>query len=163
MAEQDFWRIDNWHPLSVHFPVAFLSFATILFVVALILKGDKELFLKNCGAFLLYTGSVAAWISIYTGDISESAVARKICDPTVLKAHEIAAYTMAYFFSAASILNLMLHFNILTGKLVLLLRYMVVLLMLAGTGYLVYVGHLGSSLVYDQGADVKNHVVDCGE
>lgn len=163
MAEQDFWYIDNWHPLSVHFPVAFLSLATILFVLALMLKGDRKLFLKNCGTFLLYTGSVAAWISIYTGDISESAVARKICDPTVLKAHEIAAYTMAYFFSAASILNLMLHFNILTGKPVLILRYMIVLLMLAGTGYLVYVGHLGSSLVYNQGAGVKNHVVDCGE
>ena len=163
MAEQDFWQIDNWHPLSVHFPVAFLTFATILFVLALILKGDRKLLLKNCGTFLLYTGSVAAWISIYTGDISESAVARKICDPTVLKEHEIAAYTMAYLFSAASILNLMLHLSILTGKFTLLLRYMVVLLMLVGTGYLVYVGHLGSSLVYSQGAGVKNHVVNCGE
>ena len=163
MAEQDFWQIDNWHPLSVHFPIAFLTFATILFVLALILKGDRKLLLKNCGTFLLYAGSVAAWISIYTGDISESAVARKICDPTVLKEHEIAAYTMAYLFSAASILNLMLHLSISTGKFTLLLRYMVVLLMLVGTGYLVYVGHLGSSLVYSQGAGVKNHVVNCGE
>ncbi len=162
MAEPDFWYIDNWHPLSVHFPVALLTLATILLVLALILKGDRKLLLKNCGTFLLYLGSIAAWISIYTGDISESAVARKICDPTVLKAHEIAAYTTAYFFSAASILNLMLHFNILSGKLVLILRYAVVLLMLAGAGYLAYAGHLGSSLVYDQGAGVKNHVVNCG-
>lgn len=161
MAEQNFWHIENWHPLTVHFPVALLTFATILSVLALILKGDGKVFLLKCGTFLLYAGCIAAWISIYTGDISEGAVARKICDPTVLKRHEIAAYTMAYFFSAATILSLMLHFSILKGKLLPLLRFVVVLLMLAGTGYLVYVGHLGASLVYDQGAGVKNHVVSC--
>jgi uncharacterized membrane protein len=163
MTDQNFWQVDNWHPLSVHYPVALLTFATILMIMALIIKGDKKVFLLNFSTFLLFAGCVAAWVSIYTGDISEGAVARKICDPTVLKRHEIAAYTMAYFFSAASIFSLMLHFNLLKGRLIALTKYLILVLMLAGSGYLVYVGHLGASLVYQQGAGIKNHVYNCGE
>lgn len=163
MADQNFWRIDHWHPLSVHFPIVFLISATILLLSALILKGDKRALLQTFGAWMLYAGCITAWIAIYTGDLSQGAVARKICDPTVLKKHEIAAYTMAYFFSAASVLSLMLLFNLLKNKLLSIYRLVIVLLMLAGAGYLVYVGHLGASLVYDQGAGVNNHVVDCGE
>ena len=161
MTEKGFWRIEIWHPLSVHFPIALLIFATFIMAISLILKNEKRLTMQKFSSILLYAGCIAAWLSIYTGDLAEGTVARKICDPTVLKRHEIGAYTMAYFFSAASIVNLMLLFNLLKSKLILIAQYVIVLLMLIGTGYLIYVGHLGASLVYEQGAGVNTPASDC--
>lgn len=161
MSEEGFWRIEIWHPLSVHFPIALLIFATLMMAIALLSKNEYKVLIQKLGSILLYTGCFAAWISIFTGDLAEGTVARKICDPTVLKRHETGAYIMAYFFSAASIINLMLLFKLLKNKLIPFAQYLIFLMMLIGTGYLVYVGHLGASLVYEQGAGVKIPTSDC--
>lgn len=159
--ENEFWRKELWHPLSVHFPIALLIFSTLFLIISFFFKNEKERNFKFFSCILLYAGCIAAWLSIYTGDLVEGSVARKICDPTILKRHEIAAYTMAYFFSGAAAINLVVRFGLVKNKLTGIFYYLSLLLMLIGVYYLVEVGHLGASLVYDQGAGVNMPGGDC--
>jgi uncharacterized membrane protein len=160
MSEPTFWRTEIWHPLSVHFPIAILLLATIVKSVALFVHGDQKPFWQKAGSYLLYLGVVTAWAAIYTGDMADGIVSRKLCDPTVLKDHEIAAYNVAYLFSAATALNFLLRFNVikLWPK---ALQALVVVLMLIGSGYLAYAGHLGAQVVYEQAGGVNVPTSDC--
>ena len=160
MSEPTFWRTEIWHPLTLHFPISLLLFATIAKLVALCLRGSQASFWHRAGAYLLYTGCLTAWLSIYTGDMADGIVARKLCDPTVLKDHEIASYNLAYIFSAATALELSLRLNLIRIKTG-LLQAVVVLLMVVGTGFLIYAGHLGASVVYQQAGGVNVPTSDC--
>lgn len=112
------------------------------------------------GSFMLYAGCVCAWISMYTGDLADGVVSRKLCDPTVLKDHEIAAYNLAYSFSAAALLDLALFINLVKVKQK-LIELLLVILMLVGSGYLVYAAHLGARVVYEQAGGVNVPTGDC--
>lgn len=160
MTDSTFWRTEVWHPLSVHFPIALLIFATVAKLVVLFLSPSSSLFWKKMGSFLLYAGCVGAWVSIYTGDLADGIVSRKICDPTILKDHELAAYNLAYIFSAATLLDVVMLLNLVKVKLK-LLSFLLVVLMLIGTGFLVYGSHLGARVVYEQAGGVNVPTSDC--
>lgn len=160
MTEPTFWRTEIWHPLTLHFPITLLLVATVVMVVALFLHGDRKLFCQKVGSYSLYAGCLAAWVAIYTGDMADGIVSRKICDPTVLKAHEIAAYNLTYLFTAATAFNLTLVFNLIK-KHTKALRVLVLLLMLAGTYFLVDAGHNGAKVVYQQAGGVNVPASDC--
>jgi uncharacterized membrane protein len=160
MSEPTFWRTEIWHPLTVHFPITLLLLASVVKLVVLFLRTEQAQFWSRAGAYMLYAGSLAAWLSIYTGDMADGIVSRKLCDPTVLKDHEIAAYNLAYLFSAATALDLSLRLNLIKLKTD-LLQVVVVLLMLVGAGYLLYTGHLGARVVYQQAGGVNTPAGDC--
>lgn len=161
MFSGDFMRPEVWHALSVHFPIALLPAATITMLVSFFINDTNRKYWQTAATLLLFVGCAAAWIAVYTGDSAEAIVARKICDPTILKDHEIASQNMTWIFTAAAILHLSIMTNLVRSRLRTLSFYIAFLLMLTGTGYLIYTGHIGASLVYEQGAGVKNHSVDC--
>ena len=163
MFSFEFMRPEVWHALSVHFPIALLPVATLALVISFFLKGSKRDYWRAGATLLLFAGTLMAWIATYTGDVADGIVARKICDPTVLKDHEIAGQTMTWIFTAASMLHLTFLTNLVAPRMRAAGVLIALLLMLTGTGYVVYAGHLGASLVYEQGAGVKNHSVDCSE
>lgn len=163
MFSAEFLRPEVWHALAVHFPIALLPVATISFLVSFFLKGNRKENWHSAATLLLFAGTLMAWVATYTGGIADGVVARKICDPTVLKDHEIAGETMTWIFTTAAVLHLTFMTNLVRAKLRTLSFYAALLLMVVGTGYLVYTGHVGAALVYDQGAGVKNHSVDCAE
>ena len=163
MFETCFVRTEVWHALSVHFPIALLVFSTLAMLVSFLLTGDKKKLWQNAATGLLFTGCISAWIAIYTGNLADGIVARKICDPTILKDHEIASQTMTYLFTGASVIRLLLVFRTFSSTVDLISSYLILVLMLVGSGYLVYTGHLGASLVYEQGAGVYKHSVDCDD
>lgn len=155
----DFWRTEVWHPLSVHFPLAILLLGSLFPLLTYLLK--KE-FWENMAHVLIVIGTLGCWGAIYTGDLAESIVSRKICDPTVLKTHETNAYVAVWFFSIASALILILHYG--TGRQVKkILKITIIMLSLLGSGFLIYTGHLGATLVYQQAAGVYIPSKDCGE
>jgi uncharacterized membrane protein len=156
-------RTEVWHALSVHFPIALLVFSTLAMLISFFVSDNKKHYWKHAASGLLYAGCITAWIALYTGNLADGIVSRKICDPTILKDHEIASQTMTYLFTAASILNLLSSFKIFKPLLHTISSYAILVLMLIGSGYLVYTGHLGASLVYQQGAGVYGHSVDCNE
>jgi uncharacterized membrane protein len=163
MFSQDFMRPEVWHPLSVHFPVALLPVATVTLLISFIVNKTNRRHWQIAGTFLLFAGCLMAWVAIYTGNVADGIVARKICDPTVLKDHELASETMTWLFTASSLLMIAVLTDLLRRPLKSITVLLALLLMLTGTGYLVYTGHVGATLVYEQGAGVKNHSVDCAE
>ena len=162
MAEPTFWRTEVWHPLTVHFPIALLTFATIVKLFAIFLKPASADFWQKTGSFLLYVGTLAAWLSLLTGDLAEGIVSRKLCDPTVLKDHEIFAQYLTYTFTAAALVDVAQRFQLVKYK-PRLLQILVVLLLLVGSGFLTYAGHLGARVVYQQAGGVYVPSGDCGE
>lgn len=155
----EFWRTEVFHPLSVHFPIALLLVGFIFKVVALAIK--KEVWITG-GSILLILGTIGAWIAIYTGDLADGIVSRKLCDPTVLKEHENMAYLMAWIFTGAVFLDLLRFTKTAFFKGNLVSIFMVVVLAV-GSVLLGYVGHLGATLVYQQGAGVYHPSGDCVE
>lgn len=154
---QDFLDIQTWHPLTVHFPVAFLSLSGLLSIY-LSFKHQKTLAQINLG--LLFLGIIASLISLYTGNLEDAKVSRTLCDPTVLKNHENFAYYTVYIFTAVFVLWLLRLFASVK-KFKIILATLLIVLNLAGIGSLVYVGHLGASLVYEQAAGVEVPGEDC--
>lgn len=163
MEETGFWRTETWHPLSVHFPITLLLVSTLAMMISFFVKSEYKRHWQNAARLLLFAGCLTAWIAIYTGDMADGVVARKICDPTVLKDHEIAAFAMTYLFTAAAVIHILSRFSFIKSLLKAYSFYIAFVLMLIGSGYLVYAGHLGATLVYQQGAGVYKHSVDCSE
>ena len=154
---QDFFDIQTWHPLTVHFPVAFLSLSGLLSIY-LSFRYQKTLTQFNLG--LLFLGIIASLVSLYTGNLEDGKVSRTLCDPTVLKDHENFAYYTVYIFSAVFVFwFIRLYASV--SKFKTLLVSLLIILNLAGIISLVYVGHLGASLVYEQAAGVKVPGEDC--
>jgi uncharacterized membrane protein len=160
MIEPTFWRTELLHPLTLHFPIALLLFATVAKVVAAVIRGEQQLFWQKVGSLLLFVGGVTVWLAVYTGDMAEGIVARKICDPTVLKRHESASLNMAWLFTAAIAVQLLLSINLIKVYRK-ALRLFTLLLMLTGSAYLIYASHLGVQVVYEQGGGVNVPPSDC--
>ncbi|GHA80571.1 DUF2231 domain-containing protein [Pontibacter akesuensis] len=160
MSDPNFWRTEVWHPLTVHFPIALLLFATIFKLVSLFIRQTKDTFWQRTAAVMLYFGCLGAWVSIYTGDLADGIVSRNLCDPTVLKQHEIAAYNLAYLFSAATVLDLGQRLNLIRFK-PKGIHLVVTLLMLVGIWFLIRAGHSGAEVVYEQAGGVLVPTADC--
>lgn len=155
----DFWRTEVLHPLFVHFPIALLLMATIFKLSAIWGKGK---FLDLPGSILLIIGTVGGWIAIYTGNLADGIVSRTICDPTILKAHENHGYTMIWLFTTALLIDFLYQFNFFKYKIA-WAKVIIILLLITGSGFLVYVGHLGAQLVYQQAAGVYVPTSNCAE
>jgi uncharacterized membrane protein len=164
MFEGGSLRTEIWHALVVHFPIALLSVSTLTMLMSFVAKSGTRHW-QTAATGLLLAGCLTAWVSVYTGSNADGKVSRKLCDPTVLKDHENAGKTMTYLFTAAAIINVAAMAKPLSSRLQLkkIVSVVTFILMLGGTGYLIYAGHLGASLVYEQGAGVKNHSVDCSD
>jgi uncharacterized membrane protein len=145
MFSPEFLRPEVWHPLAVHFPIALLPVATIAFLISFFLKGNRKASWQAGATLLLFAGTLMAWVATYTGGIADGVVARKICDPTVLKDHEIAGQTMTWIFTSAAVLHLTFMTNLVRASLRTLSFYAALLLMVVGTGYLIYTGHVRSA------------------
>jgi uncharacterized membrane protein len=156
------WRVELLHPLLVHFPIALLivgaglRFAGALRhrfpVVAPVLPGAR---------IILLLGTLGAWAAVYTGTLADAAVARTLCDPTVVEAHERWAYWVAGLFTTAVAVDGLLWWSDPDRW---IRRALIALLagcLLAGSATLLYVGHLGAQLVYQQGAAVYDPGPDC--
>ena len=153
------WRTELWHPLLVHFPIALLLVGTLFRVGGAFLAGRLS-FLRPAGQVLLALGTAGAWAAVYTGSLADSIVVRSLCDPTVLETHENLAYTTAYLFSGSVAADVARRWvpTVLFRRIVLLVALG---LALAGSATLTYVGHLGSSLVYQQAAAVNRPSEGC--
>ena len=154
----DFWRTEVFHPLSVHFPIVLLLLATLFKLISL---WSSKITWDHGGRVLLVLGVIGVWISIYTGNLADGIVSRQLCDPTVLKEHENFAYTTAWIFTIALLIELISGYvDLLKTRIT---SIILVLLLLSGSATLTYVSHLGAELVYQQAAGVNVPSEDCSE
>lgn len=153
----EFLRTEVYHPLFVHFPIALLLVGTLFKITGLWGKGQ---FLSLPATIILALGVIGGWIAIYTGDLADGIVSRTLCDPTILKDHENSSYTTMWLFSCALFVDLLLQLKVISfnKKFV---NILVIFTLLVGSGYLIYTGHLGATLVYQQAAGVNIPTSDC--
>tara|TARA_B100000508_G_scaffold137355_1_gene131646 strand:- start:169505 stop:169996 length:492 start_codon:yes stop_codon:yes gene_type:complete len=153
------WRTEVLHALSVHLPIVALTLATLLFISSFLIKQN---WIKPASQFLLIIGTIGAWIAVFTGDAADGIVSRELCDPRVLKDHENSALTTSFLFTAASIITVAQLFWI-RDRFSVFIRVINLILLIVGMSFLLYVGHLGASLVYQQGAGTFQPSEDCSE
>lgn len=160
------WRTELWHPLVVHFPLALLLVGTGLRLIGMLWHRYPALqFLVSSGRVLLGLGTVAAWAAVYTGSLADAEVVRSLCDPTVVEAHEVWAYWVAWLFTGGVVADGLLwggwasNWTGRWGRRGLL--FLLGACLLTGSTGLAYVGHLGSKLVYQQAAAVHHPAPDC--
>lgn len=104
-----------------------------------------------------FLGVITVWLAIYTGILSYHTEVRRICDPAVLKTYRLWEYYAAYLYTA----GLAVYAINRWARAIRLLTYLAVLITLAGAAALTYSGHLGASLVYQQGAGMRQPAADC--
>lgn len=155
------WRVALFHPMVVHFPIALLLVGAALRLTGTATKSVSLAFLVPAGRTLLVLGVLGAWLGIYTGNEAYYEVVRSLCDPTVADAHGRAAYRAAYLFTGGVLLDALLGYGDLASFWNTVLRIGLCLTLVAGSGYLGYAGHLGSSLVYQQAAAVHQPSPQC--
>lgn len=154
------WRTELLHPSSVHFPIALLFVGSIFYVLSVFFS--RHLFFKNLRKFsylLVVIGTVTAWFAIYTGSLAEEVVGRTLCDPETRLLHEDYSYYLAYLFTAFCVFHI--FSETLSPKLSAFFLWLNVGIAIGGTVILVYVGHLGATLTYQQGAGVYNPGPEC--
>lgn len=152
-------RTELWHPLIVHWPIVALLLGTLFSIAGFFIKAKGWRYAISA---LLVIGVVGAWAAFITGEWADGEVARNLCDPTVLKAHENAAFTCNIFFSIGTGLQLLNYFNLvfLPPKLV---HFIVAIILCIGSYFLYKTGHLGAELVYEQAAGVQVPSENCSE
>jgi uncharacterized membrane protein len=153
------WRQEVWHALSVHLPIVTLLLSTVFCILWLVTNTSNQSFFKKSTVVMLIIGVIGAWISIYSGEFAYDMAVRKICDPQVLKDHMYWAYFAAYTYSGGLAALIIFEFFITKS----LVKYLLILILIAGLGALLYSGHLGASLVYNQGAGTYRPSGDCSE
>lgn len=156
------WRTETLHALSVHFPVALLTMAAVTgFFYFVFIKKKFAHNLRFTTSFLLWIGTLAFWISFYTGREAYSVVVRTICDPFILKDHLYWSYVAGYFFSAGVVFDILFH--LIKHKSRKIFDFVTICLLIGGAVVLSYVGHLGASVVYQQAGGVYVPTEDCSE
>lgn len=154
-------RTELWHAALAHFPIAFLSTASLLFFVHLVfsVRGHSAPRLQFCYRFLLFSGFGCATLNMFLGDEAMTIVGMNICNRSILYDHEDYAYYLLICSGLATVSEIFflgvrsqLKKQIPPG---LSNAYMAVLL--SSVLYtLVVTSHLGGKLVYEQGAGVLN-------
>lgn len=89
------------------------------------------------------------------------AFAQKQNDPEVLQEHQWWGYASLITYSVA--LALIIGFRFIPKKFLSLTKTFSIILLAAGLFGLCYTGHLGASLVYQQGAGTYQPSPDCSE
>lgn len=156
------WREEVWHPLSVHLPIATLLLASLATVIILVVnKEPYHLFLKQMIYVMLGIGVLSGWVSIYTGELAYNIEVRKVCDPKILQEHQWWAYATLIVYSVA--LGLKISTKFISHNVINIIKSISLFLIIAALFGLLYAGHLGASLVYQQGAGTYKPSVDCSE
>lgn len=153
------WRSELLHPLSVHFPIALLIVGSIFYVLSVFIKRPYFQALRKFSFLIMVIGTVAAWISIYTGLMAEDVVSRTLCDPQIRLDHEDYSYYMAYLFTAFCVSHVLSQ--ILSNKYTSYFIAFNILVVIGGTATLTYTSHLGATLTYQQAAGVYNPGPEC--
>lgn len=156
------WRVELLHPFVVHIPIALLIFGSIFWLSSLYLH-RRYSFLRPSARLMLFIGSIGAWLAVYTGVLADSEVGRTLCDPRVANEHERFSFIVGYVFSVFVVvdwLHLKNYITFVSGKWI---RGGLAILLIAGCGFLGYVGHLGAQLVYQQSAGVYQPTERCVE
>lgn len=143
------------HPLIVHFPIALLILGAVIEIVNIFAKKET---LNKFGSLLIILGILSGFFSLATGETAEHFAfqnwGRGLHDQVEL--HESFADISMIIFSALAIIKILFRhsifkWNVLQSKALRsgLATVLIVFLSITGTASLIFTGHLGGKIVYD--------------
>ena len=143
----------QYHPLLVHFPIAFFILYFIFESAGIIF--NKEYLLKSA-VIILTLGVVGAVESVLTGNQAERLLkVQGVLSPAIhdiVEEHESWATITLWFFFFVLVLRAFLTLNKrFVGK----IRYLFVMFSLIGVFLIYKTGEYGGKLVFDHGAGTK--------
>jgi len=142
--------IPNWHPVWVHFPIALLTIATLLMVVATLRPAASWAgTLTQVARWNLLLGGAALLPTLISGYLAYGSVVHDSAGHDAMHRHLSAAWTTALLFLPALILAWRERGRAVGASIVL------VLLMLSGTAALSTTAWLGAENVYRHGIGVE--------
>lgn len=157
-----FWRTEVWHALSIHLPIVLLVLASVAYPIHFFIKNSSwSQFISRFVFLALILGVAGAWTSIYLGELAYNVVVRTLCDPNILQDHQFWAYFATIFYSVALFIFGLFQFNAITKNM--FLRVLLCIVLFVGCGGLVYSGHLGASVVYQQSGGTYVPSENCTE
>jgi len=139
--------IPNWHPMLVHYPIALLSIATLLFIIG---KAANKPSLIKAAHFNLWIGAIISIGTVAAGLYAASTVAHDAASHIQMMNHRNWAIPTAIGFVALAAWSAWRYrktFNV---------SWIFVGLMLIGTGALSATGFKGAELVYRHGTGVMS-------
>lgn len=154
------WRTELFHPQGVHFPIALLTIGVIFYLISFI-KNKHLNFLKPASIVLIGLGTISSWVAVYTGDLAYDIIIRELCDPTMVKDHEVNAFATAFIFSGGFLIQLLSQIKNIQMKWKKMLHSLIAIIFITGLSFLLYTGHLGASIVYQQAGAVYVPDEDC--
>jgi len=140
--------LDNFHPLIVHFPIAFLSGFFFVNLIAAIWKNQAY---QQCATYLLYLGTFSALLAVIAGFMAERSVAHGENVHAIMEKHELFGLItlgLASFLSGWRFLKQKTHSQNNAQPLFLLLSALLCLSLSLGAD-------LGGLMVYQYGVAVK--------
>jgi uncharacterized membrane protein len=139
-------EVFNLHPAFVHFPIALIPLALLLYFLGIALKKP---FLNIAGRACLYLALIGGVVTIWTGLIAQNSFPHNDVIHHMMQTHRTIGFILAALLGALTLWSSWHDDQRPRGA-------WAFILVLAGATYLVLQnGDLGSRMVYIQGAAVK--------
>lgn len=135
-----------FHPLVIHFPLALLTTAAVLDVVAIVLKREE---LSRAGWWTQLVGTAGILVAVLTGIVAENAATIPATAAAAMDMHEELAFVCASAFAALLLWRVSAKTKIPGAN---PWRYLAAYL--AAVALLVIVGWYGGELVFHYGVGI---------
>ena len=137
------------HPMIVHFPIALLIVGFLSDLIGVFLKKD---FFSKAGFYLLILGTAGVIAAYFSGNIAGDGVSEAGVLKQALENHEEAAELSLWLMVIASVVRIgIVVFKKYSG----ILKWVAILLFLAGILSIARTGYYGGELVFKHAAGVQ--------
>ncbi len=141
--------METLHPISVHFPIALILTATLISLLAVVIKSRRKDLLVVL-YWVMIIGAFSTLISLFTGLYESGQVVHNNIIHEIMEIHELLGYVISAVFVVLTLWVFVRNKKLKAREL-----YFVSALLVVTSAILVYSAYLGGQMVYEQGAGVK--------
>ena len=135
--------MENFHPITVHFPIALLMAALFTELLAILFRKS---WLHGISLWNLGLGVAGAAVAVLTGRSAMATAKHSMEIFQVMQLHERLGYIILVLSASAFLGRLVVRDRLTATQ-----RWTVLLLLGLGCGLMVFSAHLGGRLVYEYG------------